>query len=72
MKETQLQKLSARESEVLKHLVKGKLNKEIANDLGVTTDAVKKHLRNIYIKLGVRNRVEAVMEVLPEKRIYAS
>ncbi len=67
MKETHLKKLSARETEVLKHLVKGKLNKEIANDLGVTTDAIKKHLRNIYIKLGVRNRVEAVMEALPEK-----
>jgi len=52
--------LSLREKEVLELLSKGLLYKEIAEQLGVSTETVKKHLKNIYQKLHVQNKVEAV------------
>src|SRR6187397_1471697 len=52
--------LSLREKEVLELLSKGLLYKEIAGQLGVGTETVKKHLKNIYQKLHVQNKVEAV------------
>jgi DNA-binding NarL/FixJ family response regulator len=52
--------LSLREKEVLELLSKGLLYKEIAEQLGVGTETVKKHLKNIYQKLHVQNKVEAV------------
>ncbi len=53
--------LSEREKQIFQLLTNGKLNKEIAHDLNISTDTVKKHLKSIYLKLGVRNRVEAVL-----------
>ena len=55
-----MQKLSSREYEVFQELVRGKFNKEIASHLYISEDTVKKHLKSIYKKLEVRNRVEAV------------
>ena len=52
--------LSHREKEVLEHLSKGLLYKEIAQQLGVGTETVKKHLKNIYQKLHVQNKIEAL------------
>ena len=52
--------LSAREREVLELLSKGLLYKEIANQLGITHETVKKHLKNIYQKLHVQNKIEAL------------
>ncbi len=52
--------LSTREKEVLELLAKGLLYKEIADKLGVTHETVKKHLKNIYQKLHVQNKVEAL------------
>lgn len=52
--------LSQREKEVLEWLAKGLLYKEIAEKLGVGTETVKKHLKNIYQKLHVQNKVEAI------------
>jgi len=52
--------LSLREKDVLEHLSKGLLYKEIAQELGVGTETVKKHLKNIYQKLHVQNKIEAV------------
>lgn len=52
--------LSSREREVLELLSKGLLYKEIAEQLGVTHETVKKHLKNIYQKLHVQNKIEAV------------
>lgn len=50
--------LSARESEILHLLHKGKLNKEIAHELCISIETVRKHVSRIYRKLGVNNRVE--------------
>ncbi|MES2475750.1 MAG: response regulator transcription factor [Verrucomicrobiota bacterium] len=54
--------LTPREAETLNLLAKGKLYKEIADSLGISTDTVTFHLRNIYKKLHVRTRTEAVMK----------
>ena len=51
-----------REKQVLDLMAQGKLVKEIAADLAVTTHAIKKHIKNIYQKMQVQNRVEAVMK----------
>lgn len=52
--------LSDREQEVLQLLAKGLQYKEIASQLYISTETVKKHLKNIYQKLHVQNKVEAL------------
>jgi DNA-binding NarL/FixJ family response regulator len=52
--------LSLREKEVLELVAKGLLYKEIALKLEISTETVKKHLKNIYQKLHVQNKVEAL------------
>lgn len=47
--------LSAREVEVLSHLLRGRLNKQMAGDLGISERTVKLHRRAIMTKLGVRS-----------------
>lgn len=54
------QKLSAREMEVLRLLAKGLLYKEIAEQLHISTGTVRQHIHNIYEKLHVDNRTEAI------------
>jgi DNA-binding NarL/FixJ family response regulator len=51
--------LTAREREVLFCLARGFTNKEIANELFVSTNTVKKHLKSIFEKLGVNTRAAA-------------
>jgi DNA-binding NarL/FixJ family response regulator len=51
--------LSIRETEVLQKIAVGLSNRAIANDLWLSEQTVKFHLRNIYRKLGVSNRTEA-------------
>jgi DNA-binding NarL/FixJ family response regulator len=52
--------LTNREQEVLQQLAKGLIYKEIADSMSITTFTVKNHLKNIYRKLQVQNKVEAV------------
>jgi LuxR family transcriptional regulator, maltose regulon positive regulatory protein len=54
--------LSPREIEVLNTLIDGLSNKEIGEKLFISVSTVKTHIINIYSKLGVKNRVEAVNE----------
>ncbi len=56
--------LSAREYEILTHLAKGYRYKEIADMLCISIETVRTHLRNIYEKLQVRSRTEAVLKYL--------
>jgi DNA-binding NarL/FixJ family response regulator len=53
--------LTSREVEVMEKLAKGLLNKEIADSLGVSINTVKNHLKNIFRKLDVGNRSEAII-----------
>lgn len=52
--------LSFKEKEVLKLIAEGKINKEIAAELSVEINTVKTHISNIYKKLDVKNRAQAV------------
>ena len=52
--------LTPREAEVLRALAIGKANKQLAPTLNISESTFKTYLRNIYEKLGVRTRVEAV------------
>lgn len=52
--------LTPRELETLKHLSKGRSNKEIARAMNIEIVTVTLHLTNIYRKLGVSSRVQAV------------
>lgn len=56
--------LSQREREVLELLSKGLLYKEIADSLGVNIETIRKHCHNIYEKLQVSSRTEAVVKYL--------
>lgn len=52
--------LTSREIEILESLSIGLINKEIADKLFISTGTVKKHIQNIYEKLHVNTRIEAV------------
>lgn len=54
--------LTPKEYEVLEHLSKGFLYKEIAGEQQVNINTIKKHCKNIYKKLQVRNRTEATLK----------
>jgi DNA-binding NarL/FixJ family response regulator len=58
------EKLSPRETEVLRLVVDGLTNKEISVKLGVEPTTVKNHLKNILGKLHLRNRVQAAVFAL--------
>ncbi len=56
--------LTPRETQILEMLAKGSLYKEIAWDLGIGFETVRSHIDNIYNKLHVRTRTEAVVKFL--------
>lgn len=61
-------RLTEREEEVLGHLAKGWPNSRIADELVVSERTVRFHLTNIYEKLGVSSRAEAISWVLSQPR----
>ncbi len=63
-----LDQLSNRETEVLQLLAKGLFNKEIAEELKISTETVRWHLRQIYEKLHVNCRTEAALKYIDAKR----
>ncbi|MCG7340343.1 response regulator transcription factor [Staphylococcus sp. ACRSN] len=62
-------KLSKRESEVLKEMVKGKTNKEIAETLFVSEKTVKTHVSHIFNKLQVGDRTQAAIYAMQNNLI---
>lgn len=59
------EKLTGREREILDFLTRGFLYKEIALETGISVETVRTHIRNIYQKLHVRTRTEAILKTLP-------
>jgi putative nucleotidyltransferase with HDIG domain len=54
--------LSRRELDVLRKLAEGKVYKQIAGELGLSTSTVRTHLHNTYAKLGAADRAQAVLK----------
>jgi DNA-binding NarL/FixJ family response regulator len=61
--------LSVREREVLNHLAEGSNYQEIADELFISVDTVRHHIRNIYKKLQVHSQSEAVAKAIRKKII---
>ena len=61
---SQVENLTQRELEVLQHLAKGLLYKEVAESLGIGIGTVRTHVEAIYRKLHVQTRTEAVLKLL--------
>jgi DNA-binding NarL/FixJ family response regulator len=59
-----IEMLTTRENEVLHWLSKGLLYKEVASKLDITIGTVRQHIHNIYKKLHVQNRTEALNKIL--------
>lgn len=59
--------LTEREKDILTEILKGKLNKEIAYNHGISIHTVKKYVKLIYKKAAVSNRVECVLFFLKEQ-----
>jgi two-component system nitrate/nitrite response regulator NarP len=55
-----LSTLTRREMEVLADLASGRTNKQIARDLGISLNTIKFHVRNLFQKLGVNSRGQAI------------
>jgi DNA-binding NarL/FixJ family response regulator len=51
--------LTVRDKEIIAEMSKGLYDREIASKIFISTETVKKHVKNIYKKSGGRNRVEA-------------
>jgi len=66
---TQQTSLTNRETEVLTHLCKGKSYKMIADDLFISEETVRRHIKNIYRKLEVHSKSEAVAKAFKERLV---
>ena len=61
--------LTKREVEILKEVYDGKTNTQIAEDLFISESTVKAHIYNIFRKMNVKSRVEAVCIIREEKEV---
>ena len=57
---TVVESLSPRERNILERIGQGRSNKEIARELSIAPETVKSHVKNIFIKLAVDRRAQAV------------
>jgi DNA-binding NarL/FixJ family response regulator len=61
--------LTAQETELLKLLIEGHYKKTAAREMGISTNTVSFHLKNIYSKLQVHSKTEAVAKALRERLV---
>jgi DNA-binding NarL/FixJ family response regulator len=69
-KHSERSRLTERELEVLQLVARGLSNKQVADVIGRTEETVKIHLKNIYAKMGVADRTEAVTLALSRGLIH--
>jgi len=60
--ETQLERLTPREKEVLRLMAEGVASREIAKKLGISYTTVRTHIRSLGSKLGVHSKLEAIVK----------
>jgi two-component system response regulator DevR len=60
--ESQLERLTAREKEVLRLMAEGMASREIASKLGISYTTVRTHIRSLGSKLGVHSKLEAIIK----------
>jgi DNA-binding NarL/FixJ family response regulator len=63
-KSDEVSSLSPRETEIVSLLAQGHLYKEIADELNISLETVRTHIRRVYEKLQVNTRTEAVVKYL--------
>ncbi|MEW6469991.1 MAG: tetratricopeptide repeat protein [Bacteroidota bacterium] len=66
-----LDPLTDRETEILRKIAEGRSNREVAELLFVSENTVKYHLKNIFLKLDVKNRTEALVKASAMNLIQA-
>jgi DNA-binding NarL/FixJ family response regulator len=64
VEEDHLKQLTARELEVLKHVVMGKSNPQIADELALSAHTIKAHVCSILHKMSVDDRVQAAVKAV--------
>jgi len=64
--------LTNRETEVLEQIAFGFTNKEISRNLSICESTVENHIHNIYLKLGISNRAQAVVYAFQSKIVLLS
>jgi two-component system, NarL family, nitrate/nitrite response regulator NarL len=64
--------LTARELEILVKVLEGKTNRELASQFSISQNTVKRHLTNIFDKLGVYNRLELALFTIHHEVIQPS
>lgn len=62
--------LSERELEVLEHVANGRSGPEIAEELGISHDTVRTHVRNAMAKVGARSRAQLVAKALGDGHVF--
>lgn len=62
--------LTRREHDMLRMIIRGRSNKEIGLELGITEDTVKGHLKNLFVKLGVKDRTQAAVAALEQGIVH--
>lgn len=67
-----VEKLTPSQLNILIEIGKGKLNKQIAFDLGISEATVKAHITSVFKKLGINNRTQAVLFVKEHQLTNAS
>ena len=61
--------LTKRETQILEHVANGKSRNRIAEELFIDLETVKTHIKNIYVKLGVHSRADAIKTAKENKLI---
>jgi len=64
MEKNEAKQLTDRELEVLKHLIMGKTNAQIGEELGLSAHTIKAHVGSIMRKMSVEARVQAAVKAI--------